>query len=235
MRSLPAALAAALSLFLAACASTPRGAAYPGAEPEPEAASLFPADAAVLPDDAIARILAHEWKAPASARLAVLRIGQRSPFLRWSGEFAQLDAQLRDEILGALRGGERVAAVSELPSLLVPREQTVGHLREAAARYRADLLLAWRGDCRTYGRSRLFSPDETKAYCDVEAVLLDVRTGIVPFAQSASRELTTTKAKDELSSAEASRRAELRATADALQDVTRGVLAFLSGKAPAAR
>lgn len=197
--------------------------------------SLFPADAAILPDDAIARILAHEWSAPGKARLAVLRIGQRSQFLRWSGEFARLEGQVHQDVLATLRGSPRVATVGELPSLLVPKDQTVGHLREAAARYRADLLLAWRADCRSYERFRFFARDEAKAHCDLEAVLLDVATGIVPFAAATSREYATLQEGDELRVEEASRRAEMRATGDALGEVARSVLAFLEGQAPAGR
>src|SRR5512138_1334107 len=64
--------------------------------PEVAETSLFASDAAVLPDDAIARILAHAWSAPAKARVAVLRVGQRSAYYRWSDEFAKLDGQLRE-------------------------------------------------------------------------------------------------------------------------------------------
>ncbi|HET8539610.1 MAG TPA: hypothetical protein VFL83_07035 [Anaeromyxobacter sp.] len=64
-------------------------------------------------------------------------------------------------------------------------------------------------------------------------MLLDVRTGVVPFAAAASRDYATRQAGDELSVAESSRRAEMQATTDALQDVARGVLAFLDGGSPA--
>jgi hypothetical protein len=230
MRLVAAACAAALS----ACAHSRAPAPFPR-EAEPAAESLFASDAAVLPDEAIARILAHGWSSPAPARLAVLRVGQRSPFLRWSDEFARLEGELREGLMGTLRAHGGIAAVSELPSLLVPREQTVGHLREAAARYRADLLLAWRADCRSYERFRLFSRDVAKAHCDVESVLLDVRTGIVPWASAVSRDYATAQGRDELSAAESARRAEVQATGDALQEVARGLLAFLGGSAPPAR
>jgi hypothetical protein len=227
LRTPPFLAAIAAAAALVACVSPAPRRAY--AEPLGDAAteSLFPSDAAVLPDDAIARILAHAWSAPAKARVAVLRVGQRSPYDRWSDEFARLDGQLRDTLLGAFRGSPRISAAGELPSLLVPKDQTVGHLREAAARFRAELLVAWRADCRSYERYRLFGKDESKAHCDVEAVLVDVRTGIVPFSAAASRDFATKQAGDELSVAESSRRAEMQATGEALQEVAQGVLAFL--------
>ena len=64
-----------------------------------------------------------------------------------------------------------------------PAEYTF--LREAAARYQADLLLLFRSSCRTFERYRLFEQDQARAFCAVESVMLDVRTGLVPFVATA--------------------------------------------------
>jgi hypothetical protein len=50
----------------------------------------------------------------------------------------------------------------------------------------------------------------------VEAAILDVRTGLVPFATAATKDLTVTKNPDDLNIYETMRKAELGAIREAL-------------------
>ena len=52
----------------------------------------------------------------------------------------------------------------------------------------ADLLLVFRVGSDTYSQYRTFAKDKTKAYSTCELVLLDVRTGLVPFTRVTSRD-----------------------------------------------
>ena len=61
----------------------------------------------------------------------------------------------------------------------------------------------------------------------VEALLLDTRTGIVPFTTTAREEYTTTKGKDDLSIDETYKKAELTALRKALDAIGDDVAAFL--------
>jgi len=88
--------------------------------------------------------------------------------------------------------------------------------------------MVYRASCRTYDKFRLFSPDEAKSYCNVEAVLLDTRTGIVPFSVTASRDFMTEKAREDLNFEETLARAELAALADALDEIGGEVVKFLA-------
>ncbi len=116
---------------------------------------------------------------------------------------------------------------SFLPSLLVPEQRTVLFLREAAARYQADLLLAYRTNCRTYERYRMVSQNETRAHCSTEAVLLDVRSGIVPFTVVASKEFSATRERDDMNFRETVRRAELAAISESLGEIASQLNRFL--------
>jgi hypothetical protein len=49
-----------------------------------------------------------------------------------------------------------------------------------------DLLLVYQAACRTSERFRMFQANHAKGLCNVEAVVLDVRTGIVPFTVTAT-------------------------------------------------
>jgi hypothetical protein len=187
-------------------------------------------DTEVLSDSAIRRILDYRLELPSSSRLAVLQLGTRSlEEWRWSTEARP--GEVSELLLKTLRSSARVRSASLLPSLLVPRQRTVGYLREAAARYQADLLLVYRTDCRTFERYRFLASDAVKATCVVEAVLIDTRTGIVPFTASESRDFEAKKSKDDTNFRETVRRAELEAVGAGLADLGSRVVEFLSPKA----
>lgn len=110
----------------------------------------------------------------------------------------------------------------------MPRDRAVGHLREAAARYQADLLLVYRTDCRSFERYRFLAGSEVKAVCVVETVLIDTRTGIVPFTAAVRHEFEARKSHDDNNFAETVRRAEVAAIEQGLDTTAGRVMAFLA-------
>ncbi|HYF38454.1 MAG TPA: hypothetical protein VD930_02115 [Gemmatimonadales bacterium] len=207
--------------------AAPRAAGYAENGGSVEEPSLFKMDTEVLSDSAIRRILEYRLELPSSSRLAVLQLGTRSvEDWRWSTDARP--GEVSEVLLKTLRSSPRVRTASLLPSLLVPRQRTVGYLREAAARYQADLLLVYRSDCRTFERSRFLASDAVKATCVAEAVLIDTRTGIVPFTASASRDFEAKKSKTDTNFRETVRRAEVEAVSAGLADLGSRVVEFLS-------
>lgn len=192
-----------------------------------ETQSLFTSDEAILSDGDISKILAHRYTAPRSNRIGVIALG-RSFWFGYSEELARTGTDIQTGMVGKLRASPRVYDASYLPTLLIPEKRTVGHYREAAARYQADLLLIYQAACRTYEKYRLFARDEAKSFCNVEAVVLDVRTGIVPFTVTVSRDFMTRENKEDLNFRETRARAELEALADALAEVGDEVVGFLA-------
>ena len=127
-----------------------------------------------------------------------------------------------------MQTAERIVDASVLPALLVPERRTIPHLREAAARYQADLLLLYRSSSILYGKEKLLAADQAKATCRLEAVLLDVRTGIVPFTSMVVETCTAKQVRDDLTFDETMRKAELEALGEALNAVADDLVAFLS-------
>jgi hypothetical protein len=80
-----------------------------------------------------------------------------------------------------------------MPTLLIPEKRTVPYLREAAARFQADLLLSYTTRIQTFEQTRLIGADGVKAACLLEPVLLDVRTGIVVYSSRNSETIATRK------------------------------------------
>lgn len=217
---------------LAGCATPPISTAgrpdayYALAEREPSEGSLFAGDAAVLSDDAINTILDYDYSPPPLSRIALMPFG-REIWSRWSEELALSSEEMKTAVIDQLRSSEKVYDASYLPSILIPEKRTVPHLREAAARYQADLLIVYRSFCRSFEQHRFFSADKSRAYCGVEAVLLDTRTGLVPFTTVASRTFDVVENQADTNFQETILRAQLAATAQAMSDISSDIVDFL--------
>jgi hypothetical protein len=188
--------------------------------------SLFSGDSAVLSDAEIDRILKFNYVPPAQSRVAVLALGQET-WLGYSDELARSGEEIRGEFTAQLKTASTVTSASYLPSLLIPSRRSVASFREAAARYQADLLVVYQTSCRTYEKYRMFSANTSKSFCNVEALVLDVRTGLVPFTTVATQELTVNQSDSEINSYETMRKAELGAIRDALGRIGTSVSAYL--------
>ncbi|MFK7887965.1 MAG: hypothetical protein AB8G16_13985 [Gammaproteobacteria bacterium] len=189
--------------------------------------SLFKNDSAVLSDEAIARVLGHRYQAPPLSRVALMPFG-REVWSSWSEELARASAKTKTNVVTALRASPRIYDVSFLPDILIPEHKSVPHLRQAAARYQADLLLIYRTDCRSFDRYRLFAADESRSHCSVEAVLLDTRTGLVPFTSVVSESFQATQTAADINFRETVLKAQLDASARALATVADELRTFMA-------
>jgi hypothetical protein len=192
----------------------------------PEQKSLFSSDSAILSDDDIRRILGHRFLLQKQNKIGILSLG-RSYWSGWSDELARAGSDVQSKLVAKLKSCPGVFDASYLPNLLIPEKGNVGHFREAAARYQVDLLLIYQASCRTYEKYRFLSPDKVKSYCAVEAVLLDTRSGIVPFTASVSRDFAAEKSDADLNLIETMRRVELNALREALGEIGDKVVDFL--------
>ena len=197
-----------------------------GSDADQDTGSLFSSDQAVLSNEDIARILSTPITLPAQARLAVMELGPGTRY--WSESSPVLGQQTTESFLTALRQCPRIAAASALPGILVPERHTVPYLREAAARYQADLLLIYRQNTGSYEKYRATQSDQVKAYCTIEAALLDVRSGTVPFTTVGFEEVNASKGKEDLNFDETVDKAYHGAESKALQEVAASVTEFLN-------
>jgi hypothetical protein len=152
----------------------------------------------------------------------------RESWSEWSEDLSLASDRMRTDVLGQLVSSPRVYDASYLPSILIPEQKTVPHLREAAARYQADLLLVYRSYCRSFEKYRFFAAARSKAYCGVEAVLLDTRTGLVPFTSVALESFEASENDNDMNFRETTLKAQLSATEDALSAVISEIVGFLA-------
>lgn len=189
------------------------------------AGSLFPSDQAVLSNEDIDRILSANIVFPSTPRMAVMKVGGRERY--WSENSPILGRETTETFLEALRQSPRVTYVAALPSILVPEKLGVPYLREAAARFQADTLLVYRVETGSFEKYRSIREDQVKAYCTVEAALLDVRSGTVPFTTVAFEQVQGARAEGDLNFDETVDRAYHEAEARALQQIATAVRSYL--------
>lgn len=195
-----------------------------------ESFSLFSGAEGGLDEAAVERLLDASVAIPEYPRIAVLMAPDAlSQSYRYYGMTEQ-QLGAREAYLDTLRAQLLPAGAREvdlLPSLLVPANPTVPVLREVAVRLQVDVLLVFRVGGGLFQNYRAFRSDQLKAYATCEAVLLDVRTGAIPFTTVATRDYQTTRQDGDLNDAETRQRAEQRAVLLALGAMGREVAAYL--------
>jgi hypothetical protein len=190
--------------------------------------TLFESDQADMSDEKIAQILSQPLQLPASNRLIVVSFGPERQRYWLSEETTALDQAAVQGFLGKVRASDRISYASVLPSMLAPEQQNVPHLRKAAARCQGDLVFVYKTTSRIYQRQGLFSSEKARSYCVVEAVLLDTRTGLVPFTSSIVKSYTADRKSDDFTFAETVRKAELQAVGEALDEIADEMTTFLA-------
>lgn len=189
--------------------------------------SLFASDTAVMSNETIDQILSSKVTLPDRAKIVVLNYGPRRVRPWWSEEISQLEMSAVSELTDRLEKCDRVAEASFLPSMLAPVDQSIPHFRETAARCQAELFLLYRSTHEVYRKHQVLKRDQVKSYCLVEAVLIDTRTGIVPFTTAVMHDYEARKESSDLNLSETIRKAELRATGQALAQVAEELTVFL--------
>lgn len=187
--------------------------------------SLFWSDKVVLGNEEIGRIFELKVTPPPKARLAILRVG--NTHLPYAPELAALERTATDDVLARFRGSPRVSHAMVMPSMLTPPQMTIPYMREAAARLQADTLMVYRTATQIYGRSRAFAADETRAYCTVEGVLLDTRSGIIMSTAVATEQFSARRKSNDLTFRETMQRAEQEAISRALLKVATELVGYL--------
>lgn len=226
-----------IAALLSGCAKSyqhaiPLAASAAYAAQESIATSLFPSDQAVISDEAVARILSSKLELPAKAKLALMRFPDEGygSYNRhyWRDQvLLKLQQSQVDTLSHVILASDQIVEVTALPSLMIPSRLSIPTLREAAVRMQADLLLVFRVGSDTYTQDRAFAKDKAKAFSTCELVLLDIRTGLVPFARVVSRDHLELKQPTDLSLSETLRRAEEVSAVEALKSAAEELVAYV--------
>lgn len=202
-------------LCLSSCASVQKDYAYLGensyqARP-PLTESLIPAASDTMNEANFAKVLESKFVLPKNIVLAVVRLNESN-----SG-FQSIDQELANKFYQSSKWGSRMKAV--VPALLLPSPITLQGLRRSAATLQADMVLVLSSNMRVDWKYRFLKSDMAKAFTSLDMLLLDTRTGIVPFTLQASESVQLPEKEEDFNNFEWMERTKFEAEKKCLQKV----------------
>lgn len=193
--------------------------------------SLFIDKDATISESDIRKVLDGNYKLPQKLRVAIVRLrpAQKGAYWYMNDEhFLKTQQSYLDSFTAYFRASSRVKNVCTVPELLLPERQSFNTLREAAVRLQADVVVIYSIANDLYSRGRFFKTPELKAFATVQMLMLDVRTGLVPFSTIVTRDFKGEKTKEETSVSEAQAQVRHQAAVSAISEVGRQIDGYLT-------
>ena len=195
--------------------------------------SLFKDKDSTLSEEAIQTLLNGKIVFPDTLRIAVFNYAPQKSnyynhFYRWDNEeYLGLQQAYMETVVSGLKASKRVKKVILMPSILANSTSSLTQLREATVRLQADLLLIFHLQSDLYYKYRLFKKDEAKAYANCEALLMDIRTGMIPHADVLTNEQLIQKKDQDFDVETMQKRAVKASVLGVLEEITQSIAAFI--------
>lgn len=193
--------------------------------------SLFNDRSSAISEENIQKLLDGNYKLPSSLRVAIVRLNNNNNTARryFSNDEDYLKTQQSylDSFTTKLRENTRVKRVSVIPEIVVSGNPSFTQLREAAVRLQADVVVVYSIASDIYSRYKAFSQPDLKAFATTQLILLDVRTGMVPFSTIVTKDQFSKKTKSELDNTQAANRVQQEAVLLTIGESSKQLIGFL--------
>jgi hypothetical protein len=227
-------------LLFVSCASTAyqgsgsevfaRAEVYNSNEP-PITQSLFNDKNATISEENIQMILDGHYELPEVLRVALVKLEskQRQRNFYWtSEEYLKTQQSYLELFTEKFKNSHRVTTISIIPDLLISSNPTFMNIRESAVRTQADVVAIFSITSEVYSKYKVFSPDLIKAFATTEFILLDVRTGLIPFSTIVTKDYQSKKQKEDFDNAEAINRVKNEAVLLTINEIGQQLTEFLN-------
>jgi hypothetical protein len=196
----------------------------------PIARSLFIDKTSTISEENIQRVLDGTYQLPQQLRIALIKIdGSNEGKYYWNDEsYLKNQQSYIDHFTNTLRQSARVKKITLIPDLLVNKPVSFTYLREAAIRMQADVVVLFTVTSDVYTKYKTFARDDIKAFATTQLVILDVRTGLIPFSAISTKDVLSQKKKEETDAYEARSRIKSEAVLLTIGDIGEKVTAFLN-------
>lgn len=214
---------------LSNCGSLPRYSN--GSSRESITESLFADKDRTLSEEDIQRLLNGKLNLSDTLRVALFRYGMNNryynKFYAYADESTIHSQQdYIDTLISGLKDNRRVQNVHPIPSLMLSSSPTITQLRETSVRLLSDLLIVYSSTSDIYYKYKTFKKDEAKAFATTEVIIMDIRTGLIPFSTTITKDYLTKSLSGELI-AETRKRAEKEAVILTLVETGKRIDAFI--------
>ena len=197
--------------------------------------SLFNSKESTISEEDIQRLLNGKIKVPDSVRVAVLNLNATfnhyNRYYAWNNEEEMKSQQQNFEIIkDALLTTDRAHKVFLMPNMVINKNPTLQQLREAAVRMQADMLLIFHLRSDLYYKYKMFKKNEVKAFANCEALLMDIRTGVVPFSNVKTEDVMVKKEEEDFNNEETRKRAISDATKKTLSGLGNELILYFNNE-----
>ena len=204
---------------------------YERKDPEIITQSLFENKESTITEEGIQRLLNGKIQLPDTVRIAVLNMNSTyTNYNRyyWNNEEAMKTERNNFELLKSkLDSTGRTKRVFLLPKLMTKSNPSLAQLRESAVRMQADLLLVFHIQSDIYYKYKMFKKNEVKGFATCEALLMDIRTGVIPFSDVLTHDVLLKKEDEYFNNEELRRRAIQQASKMTLETLGDDLYIFL--------
>jgi hypothetical protein len=191
--------------------------------------SLFSDKTSTISEESVQKILDGSYKLPDQLRVAIVRLD--NPQARryyWNDEaYLKTQQSYLDLFTQKFKESPRVTKLSVIPDLLVSKSPSFTNIREAAVRMQADIVVVYSITSDIYSKYKFFSKNDIKAFATTQLIVLDVRTGLVPFSTIVTKDYLSQRKKEELDNTEAMNRIQNEAVLLTINDVGQKITEFL--------
>ncbi|AYF43759.1 hypothetical protein BALOs_0749 [Halobacteriovorax sp. BALOs_7] len=173
-----------------------------------------------LSEKDIQRLLSSRVKINKKVNIAVTRLNSNNDFQRIDEEVAQRLYKRRN-------WGAKAQSIIPMPQLLIESPISLSNLRRSAVLLQADLLVVIAPRSVVDWDFNFFEDNTAKATTSLEVILLDIRTGVVPFTSIITETVELKKINNDYSNEEMLERARIESEKKALFQVSGQVAGFL--------
>ncbi|WP_291372002.1 hypothetical protein [Cyclobacterium sp.] len=224
----------AVALAFASCTATKTN-TYPGSinfidNDPPITQSLFEDKSATISEENIQRILDGTYSLPEDLSVAFVRIAPSQSLQRyyWSDEeYLKSQQQYLDLFSEKFKNSSRVKKTFSIPDLLISSAPSFTSIRGSAVRTQSDIVVIYSINSDIYSQYKLFSKTDIKAFATTQLVILDVRTGLIPFTTIVTKDFQDKKTDADLNENEARNRIKNQAVLGTIEEIGLQLEAFL--------
>ncbi len=223
------------SFILTAC-TTPRpinGTAdlYQVNTDPPITRSLFEDKNSTISEENIQKILDGSYSLPEKLRVAFVKLESsesRRSYYRSDEQYLKSQQQYLELFSGKFGNSSRVTRIAALPEILISTNPTFTQLRETAVRTQSDIVVVYSINSDIYSQYKLFSKATIKAFATTQLIIMDVRTGLIPFTTIVTRDFEDKRNEEDLNDTEAVQRIKNQAILATIEEIGEQVEVFLS-------
>ncbi|PTX61449.1 hypothetical protein C8N46_10492 [Kordia periserrulae] len=223
-----------LFLALSSCGIKTTGTGYPtqtAYKPDPPITkSLFNDQSATISEENIQKILDGTYTLPQNLRVSLVKLESTQNQRYYYGnneQYLKSQQAYLDLFTKNFKESNRVTTVSQIPDLLISNNPTFTSIREAAVRTQSDIVVIYSINSDLYARYKLFAKSDIKAFATTQLIILDVRTGLIPFSTIVTKEFQSKRQENEVNEAEAANRIKNEAVLLTIQEIGSQIRAFL--------